>query len=67
MLSRSLDDLVLNKDFKGILMSKKSVSINHLTYADDIVIFFYTKKENPLIGHSNIKRLWDLVCANIKN
>lgn len=46
VLSKSLNSLFDNSEFKGYAMPKWSDNINHLAYANDTIIFVSTEKKS---------------------
>ncbi|XP_015161833.1 uncharacterized protein [Solanum tuberosum] len=49
VLSRTLNNLFYNPEFKGYGMPKWSDNLNHLAYADDTIIFAAAEKESLLL------------------
>ncbi|WMV24325.1 hypothetical protein MTR67_017710 [Solanum verrucosum] len=49
VLSRALNHLFYNPEFKGYGMPKWSDNLNHLAYADDTIIFAAAEKESLLL------------------
>ncbi|XP_049364733.1 uncharacterized protein LOC125829561 [Solanum verrucosum] len=55
VLSRALNQLFLNTDFRGYVMPKWSEKLNHLVYADDTIIFAATDRKSIALIMNTLK------------
>lgn len=66
VLARGLNRLHMDKDFKGYGMSKKSPDINHLSYADDTILFC-SGDRSSVIKIMNVLREYEKVSGQMIN